>query len=339
MRVAVVAALAARSRRLVARARAPRSSAASVLVAMAALVCAAAAATPPPPTPRAAGAGGIAGEGPMLAIHDDRGRRVVLKAPAQRIVSLLPSLTETLCELGACARLVGTDRYSNWPPAVRALPKLGGLEDAQLERIVALAPDLVLVANAPRLVERLESLGLPVAVLIPQTFEDARRVAGVVGVAALGDAAAGQRLWQRLDARIAAAAARVPAALRGQRVYVEVASAPFAAGEASFIGALLARLGLANVVPAALGAFPQLNPEFVLRAEPDIVIATAAVLAEMPARPGWAGLQALRQGRTCGLPPPAWDTVVRSGPRLAEAAEAIVECLVHIGRGTAANGR
>ncbi|MFO1268282.1 MAG: helical backbone metal receptor [Rubrivivax sp.] len=160
-----------------------------------------------------------------------------------------------------------------------------GLEDAQVERIVALKPDLVLAANAPRLVERLESLGLPVAVLIPQTFDDVRRVAGVVGVAALGEAAAGERLWQ-LDARIAAAAARVPAALRGQRVYVEVANAPFAAGEASFIGALVQRLGLANVVPAALGAFPQLNPEFVLRADPDIVIATAAAVAEMSVRPG-----------------------------------------------------
>ncbi|MFO1288772.1 MAG: helical backbone metal receptor [Rubrivivax sp.] len=271
-------------------------------------------------------------------MHDDRGQRLLLKAPAQRIVSLLPSLTETLCELGACAHLVGTDRYSNWPPSVRALPKLGGLEDAQVERIVALKPDLVLAANAPRLVERLESLGLPVAVLIPQTFDDVRRVAGVVGVAALGEAAAGERLWQRLDARIAAAAARVPAALRGQRVYVEVANAPFAAGEASFIGALVQRLGLANVVPAALGAFPQLNPEFVLRADPDIVIATAAAVAEMSVRPGWTQLRALREGRTCGLPPPAWDTVVRSGPRLAEAAEAIVECLQRIGSDARANG-
>ncbi|MBL8290004.1 MAG: ABC transporter substrate-binding protein [Rubrivivax sp.] len=319
------------SHRPLAPARAARGFAS---LAAAALLCAGAAATAtPPPSPRAArpGPGSASREAAALVIHDDRGRRVALKAPAQRIVSLLPSLTETLCELGACARLVGTDRYSNWPPAVRALPKLGGLEDAQVERIVALKPDLVLVANAPRLVERLESLGLPVAVLIPQTLADARRVAGVVGTAALGDAAAGERLWQRLDARIAAAAARAPAALRGQRLYVEVASAPFAAGEASFVGALVARLGLANVVPATLGAFPQLNPEFVLRADPDIVIATEAALAEMPLRPGWAGLRALREGHACGLPPPAWDTLVRSGPRLAEAAEAIVECLQRLG--------
>jgi iron complex transport system substrate-binding protein len=261
---------------------------------------------------------------------DDRGRRLALRAPAERIVSLLPSLTETVCELGACARLVGTDRYSNWPASVRALPKLGGLEDAQVERIVALKPDLVLVANAPRLIERLESLGLPVLMLIPQSLADARRVAGVVGQA-LGDAQAGARLWQRLDARIDAAAARVPPALRGRSVYVEVASAPFAAGEASFVGALGARLGLVNIVPAALGAFPQLIPEFVLRAQPEVIVAPAAVLAEMPARPGWAQLRSLRAGRTCALAPPQWDTLVRSGPRLAEAADALADCLQRLG--------
>ena len=124
------------------------------------------------------------------SVQDDRGRTIVLRATPQRIVSLLPSLTETVCELGACERLVGTDRYSNWPAAVRGLPKLGGLEDAQVERIAALKPDLILVANAPRLIERLESLGLPVLMLIPHSLDDARRVAGIVG-AALGDPAAG----------------------------------------------------------------------------------------------------------------------------------------------------
>ena len=83
-------------------------------------------------------------------------------------------------------------------------------------------------------------------------------------------------------------------------------------------------------MPASLGAFPQLNPEFVLRAKPQLVVATEAALAEMPARPGWAQLAALREGRTCGLDPSAWDTLVRSGPRLADAAEAIAQCLQRV---------
>ncbi len=261
------------------------------------------------------------------SVIDDRGQRVLLAAPPQRIVSLLPSLTEMVCALDACGRLVGTDRYSNFPAAVAALPKLGGLEDTQVERLVALKPDLVLLAASSRAVERLEGLGLRVVVLEPKTLQDTERVLLQVA-AALGDAAAGPRLWQALLARVDAAAARVPVALRGQRVYVEVASAPYAAGESSFVGQTLARLGMANIVPATLGQFPKLNPEFVVRAQPDIVMASARALAEMPARPGWPALRALREQRSCGFAPAQWDALVRPGPRLGEAAEALADCLV-----------
>jgi iron complex transport system substrate-binding protein len=253
------------------------------------------------------------------------------RAP-QRIVSLLPSLTETVCELQACARLVGTDRNSDWPTAVRALPKLGALEDAQVERIAALRPDLVLAAASTRAVDRLEALGLPVLVLEPQDWPGTQR-AIVTLAQALGEPAAGPALVARIDARIVAAAARVPPRWRGRRVYFEVAGNPYAAGEASFIGALLARLELRNIVPASMGTFPQLNPEFVLRAQPDLVMATQAALAAMPLRPGWGSLTALQQGQTCGFAGAAFDALVRPGPRLGQAAEAVADCLAGIAGG------
>jgi iron complex transport system substrate-binding protein len=255
-------------------------------------------------------------------------------APAapQRIVSLVPALTETVCELGACERLVGTDRFSNWPPSVQALPKLGGLDDAQVERIVALRPALVLVSPSARIAGRLERLGLNVLVLQADTMAEARR--SIVAVAAaLGDAEAGERLWQRVEARTAAAAARVPPSQRGQRVYFEVASTPHAAGSVSYIGELLARLGLGNVVPPSLGAFPQLNPEFVLRAQPDLVMAGDAALAAMPARPGWAGMAALRDGHACGFTTAQMDVIARPGPRMGEAAELLADCVSAHSRG------
>jgi iron complex transport system substrate-binding protein len=266
-----------------------------------------------------------AAAGPV-SVTDGQGRTVHLQAPAQRIVSLLPSLTETVCALRACERLVGTDRFSNWPEQVRALPQLGGLEDTQIERLVALRPDLVLSARSSRANDRLEALGIPVLALEPRTLAQSYEAITTIA-SVLGRPAAGAELVRQLEQRIAAAAAGVPQALRGRKVYVEVASTPHAAGEASFVGELVARLGLANVVPAALGPFPQLSPEFVLRAQPDIVIASAAALVEMPRRPGWNRLTALRDGRTCGLPPAVWDALVRPGPRLAEAAEAIAACL------------
>jgi iron complex transport system substrate-binding protein len=271
----------------------------------------------------------LAGAHAAVTVEDDRGRRIEIPAPPQRVVSLLPSLTETVCALGRCAALVGTDRFSNWPAAVLALPKLGGLEDTQVERIVALKPDVVFAASSQRLVDRLEALGQRVVTLEPKSLADSRRVIGIVA-AVLGDPAAGEALWQRSEARVQVAAARVPAALRGNRVYFEVASAPYAAGEASFVGELLSRLGLANVVPASLGPFPKLNPEFVVRAQPQIVMATARTIAEMPQRPGWDRLSALTDRRTCGFDAPAWDTLVRPGPRLADGAEHLAACLVRL---------
>jgi iron complex transport system substrate-binding protein len=262
----------------------------------------------------------------QITVSDDRGAALTLARPAQRIVSLLPSLTETVCELGACGRLVGTDRFSNWPAAVRSLPKLGGLEDAQIERIVSLKPDLVLLAGSARALDRLQALGLPVLALEPRNSADTERVVTVVA-SALGLPHAATEMMARTRLRMQVAAARVPAAWRGRTVYFEVASTPHAAGEASFIGELLARLGLTNVVPAAMGPFPQLNPEFVLRARPALLMATQAAVTEMPARPGWGALPALQQHHTCGFAPGPWDTLMRPGPRLADAAEAVADCL------------
>jgi iron complex transport system substrate-binding protein len=293
-------------------------------LALAALLAAAALA----PTAVAAGAAAAAAPAAAaeLAIVDDRGVRVALAQPPQRIVSMLPSLTETVCVLGACERLVGTDRHSNWPASVAALPKLGGLEDAQVERIVRLKPNLVVAARSMRLVDRLEALGLTVATLEPRTLADTRRVMGALATL-LGTPAAGSEAWRRMEGRLEAAARRVPAGWRGQRVYFEVASVPYAAGEASYVGETLARMGLRNVVPAALGPFPPLSAEFVLRAQPDVVMASARELAAMPSRPGWRGLRALAERRSCGFEAAAWDTLMRPGPRLADGAEAIAACL------------
>jgi iron complex transport system substrate-binding protein len=266
----------------------------------------------------------------QVSLVDDRGRSLTLPKPPQRVVSLLPSLTETVCALQACGRLVGVDRYADWPAQVRTLPRLGGLEDTQIERIVALKPDLVLAAVSSRAVDRLEALGVPVLALEPQSLADTRRMVQRVALA-LGVALEGDALLAQIDTRIAAAAQRVPPAWRGRKLYVEVAAAPYAAGEASFIGELLTLLGLANVVPASLGPFPQLNPEFVLRAQPDVVVASARALADMPARPGWGALKALQARHSCGLAPAAWDALVRPGPRLGEAADALADCLVGLG--------
>ena len=85
-----------------------------------------------------------------IRIQDDNGKTVVLNKSPQRIVSILPSLTETICALGHCKKLVGVDRYSNWPAELQKLPKVGGGLDPNIEAIVALKPDLVLAATSSK---------------------------------------------------------------------------------------------------------------------------------------------------------------------------------------------
>ena len=270
----------------------------------------------------------VAAQATSLQITDDRGVAVRLSAPPQRIVSLLPSLAETVCELGQCQRLVGVDRYTQWPTHIAHLPRLGGGLDPSVEAVLALRPDVVLLAQSARVIERLEALGLKVIALEPRTHADVRRVteqiAQLLGLAP----AAAQTLWQRIDADVAAVAQALPARARRARVYYEVDSGPYAAGPTSFIGETLTRLGVGNIVPASLGPFPRLNPEFVVRADPDVVMVGAHNAAEMAQRPGWPAMRALREQRRCVFSPAESDVLMRAGPRLAEGARLMARCLV-----------
>ena len=114
---------------------------------------------------------------------------------------------------------------------------------------------------------------------------------------------------------------------RSQRVYFEVSPAPYGASESSFIGETLQRMGVRNILPAALGPFPQINPEFVVRAQPDVIMAGDSSRASMLQRPGWPQMRAVRDDRICVFPPEQADIVVRAGPRMAEGARLMAECL------------
>ncbi len=260
-----------------------------------------------------------------LQVTDDRGVTVTLAQSPQRIVSLLPSLTETVCELGECKRLVGVDRYSNYPAMVRSLPQVGGGIDPNVEAVVALRPDVVLMATSSRGVQRLEALGLKVLALEPKSAVDVQRVMGKIGqVLEVPDA---QRIWRVIDAGVSAAAQSLPPAARDTRIYFEVSRGPYAAGTSSFIGETLIRLGVKNIMTPELGPFPKINPEYVVRANPDVIMIGARNAQGLAQRPGWAGMRALREGRLCVFTPEESDVLVRPGPRMAEAARLMASCI------------
>ena len=263
-----------------------------------------------------------------ISITDQRGVSVQFAQSPQRIVSLLPSLTESICALDQCQRLVGTDRYSNYPASVRELPKVGGGLDPNVEAVVALRPDVVLISVSSRASARLESLGLKVIALEPKSHADVQRVLKTVGqLLAVPEEQGAKRLWRVIDASVSAAAQSLPASVKNTRVYFEVSRGPYGAGEASFIGETLTRLGVKNVIPAALGPFPRLNPEFVVRANPDLIMIGNRSMQDRVAYPGWGSIKAVRDQRVCVYDVDDADVVVRPGPRMAEAARIMAKCL------------
>ena len=268
-----------------------------------------------------------------LQVTDDRGATVTLAQSPRRIVSLLPSLTESVCALEQCQRLVGVDSYSNYPASVRRLPIVGSGLDPNIEAIVALRPDMVVLAMSSRAIQRLEALGIKVVALEPKTHDDVRIVLKKLGMLLdIPDAAGADRLWRIINSSVSAAAQSVPPKFKNTRVYLEVSYGPYAAGEASFIGETLTRLGVKNVVPAALGPFPRLNPEFVVRANPDLIMASSRVLPAMLSYPGWFSIKAVREKRICIFSPDESDVVVRPGPRMAEAARIMARCIAEKAR-------
>ena len=256
---------------------------------------------------------------------DDRGTAVAMLPVPQRIVSLLPSLTESVCALGQCDKLVGVDRYSDYPPRVRSLPTVGGGLDPNIEAIVALRPDLVLVASSAPGTERLRALGLRVVALEPKDSANAIRVLFTLGQILGVDTA--KSLVQTLETDMQSAISQVPPRARGQRVYFEISPGPYAASTSSFLGQTLQRLGLKNIVEGSLGPFPKISPEMVVRAQPDVIMVGDSSADAMLTRPGWSKLAALQNHRLCAFAKDDADVLVRAGPRMAQGAALVAGCL------------
>jgi iron complex transport system substrate-binding protein len=266
-----------------------------------------------------------------IVLSDATHQELRLDSPPRRIVSLLPSLTESVCELGECARLVATDRYSNWPDSVRALPKAGGLEDVQVEQIVRATPDIVLLVHAPRVLDRLRSLGVVTFEFDAQTYPDIARNISTLGVM-LGIPERAKSLNAQIEHSVTTVAAEARRRLAGRAplVYYEVDNGPYGAGPDSFIGEELTRLGARNILTPDLGPFPKLNPEYVVRANPDVVLISPAEAPNLAQRPGWSQIRALREHRICSFPPDVRDTIVRPGPRVATGLRALADCLMRM---------
>lgn len=259
------------------------------------------------------------------SVTDDRGVVVVFNQPPQRIVSLLPSLTESVCALGKCSALVGVDRFSNWPNSIQDLPRLGGMGDINIERIVQLKPDVVLLEKASPVIKRLNGLGVKTFALDIKSMSDEQRA--LEKLDAVMGTSESARVWNQIQKEIMRANKQLSENHKNIRVYFEVNPAPFAAGNLSFIGEILTQLSLINIIPKSLGPFPKINPEFIVQTKPDMILLTESTLADIQKRPGWDSIPAVAKNRICVFTGNQHDVLVRPGPRMGEAALIISQCI------------
>lgn len=258
-------------------------------------------------------------------LTDDLGRSITLKAAPQRIVALLPSVTETVCALNACGRLVGVDDYSDFPEQVKRLPKVGGLYNPNLEAILALKPDLVIVSVYGKLHEGLERAGVASLAVKPETYDDIFRTTRLLG-RVLGLEAQAERLVAQIQREVYAVESRAAKAAQRPTVYYEIDPTPYTVGPESFIGVLITKARGQNIIPKELGLFPQISPELVVQKNPAVIVLTHPGAADLPKRPGWAGVAAIRNQRICTFTGQQDNLLSRPGPRVAQGLQLLVGC-------------
>ena len=276
---------------------------------------------------------------PMLAaaesvtVTDMYGRSVTLPAPAERIIALTAADCEILCALGCEEKLVARGEYCNYPESILALPVVQSGAETNLEEILALDPQVVLMsdmAQAKEVVDALENSGVRVAVsnadTIEGTYEAIRMIGGLAGKTAEAEALVA-------DMEASFAAIREKSADAGKTVYFEVSPLEWglwAAGAGTFMDEIAQMCGLTNIF-ADVEGWAAVSEEQVLLRDPDVIVTIAMYFGEGPtpveeimSRGSWAEVSAVKNNRVVNLDS---DMLSRPGPRLVDAAEALMEAI------------
>ena len=264
-------------------------------------------------------------------VSDETGRSVRIPQPVRRIVSLAPSLTETIYALGLEDRLVGDTEYCDYPPDAKKKTKVGGGIDPSLEVIASLHPDLVLVTksfNRLETTQSLDRLGISSYATDPHTVADimssVKTLADVLGVPEAGASAAEavQRRLDDLEQRLSG--------LPPKRVLFVVWTQPLiSTGKNTFLADALRHAGAVSIVDSSQD-WPQVNLEEVARLQPDFLVFAEShsgdasrEMARLATLPGWKILAAVHNHRYAVVS----DAVNRPAPRIVSAIEELARQL------------
>lgn len=258
-----------------------------------------------------------------LTVTDAMDRQVTVKAKPQRIVSLLPSLTEILFALDAGDRVVGVTNYCNYPEETAEKEKVGDLFNLSAEKILSLQPDLVLTGRSQTLQEQLmflENNGIPYIVVDPQSLSEIE--AAILQVAEIIDSKdAGQKLVEQIRndrAAFDAKVAQIPQEERA-RVFVMLdTESLFTIGAGEYLSEMIETAGGFNVAKDAGQGYFQISEETFFTFNPDVIIATFPMREQIMTKEAWKDIAAVKNGRVYDV---NGDLVTRPGPRIVQGLE------------------
>jgi len=261
---------------------------------------------------------------------DDLGREVTIETPVERVLTLAPSLTETLVAAGGRPLLVGASQADDFPPGVDSLPRYGTYP-LDLEAVVALQPDLVLATdqvNNPDDARPLADAGIPTYFLSFDALDDVPRALRTVGTL-VGTEAQAEAAAETFEARLRNLAARTDTLDRPRTLLLIGDETLFAFGDASYTQTLIEMAGGESVTADFDGEAVTLSEEFVLEAAPEVIIGAFGEDYDperlLDLHPAWSPVPAVATGRIHSIDP---DLILRPGPRLADGAETLA-CLLH----------
>jgi iron complex transport system substrate-binding protein len=263
------------------------------------------------------------------AVVDGAGRSVAVPATIRRVVSLAPSVTDSLVALGYADRIAGVCDFCRLPPAARALPRVGGMLNPSLERIRSLAPDLLLAStsgNDPSLAAQSAALGVPLYTIdTPDVETTLRSLESLADL--LGDRSRGRRYVAGLRARLEEIGRRVSGRPRPAVLYLVWGHPLIVPGRPAFLTDALRRAGARSISEDAPAAWPTFDLESAVSRRPEVILSTEKnreFLEALRRDPAWASVPAVRTGRVLLV----GEAIERPGPAVVDGIEEVAR-LIH----------
>lgn len=263
-----------------------------------------------------------------VTVQDDAGNRVTLDKPAQRVISTAPHITELLFAAGGGERVVGTMNFSDYPEAAKRIPVIGSNAQIDMERLLALRPDLLVVwqtGNTERQLTQLKSLGIPIFYSEPKKLDDVAtsltRLGQLLGTDAAAQAAA--RDYRQKIAKLAGSYAQRPPV----RVFYQIWEKPlFTLNGEHIVSDVLRVCGGRNIFAGLKVTAPSVSTEAVLQENPEAIIGGEQHdgQAGITLWKSYKGLQAVQRDNLFMLDS---ELLVRAAPRIADGVAVLCEKL------------